>query len=56
MDDIAGIFRYYAGLADKEGGQVIESPYPDTTSLVVREPVGVCGQISPWNYPLLQAA
>lgn len=56
MDDIAGIFRYYAGLADKDGGEVIESPVPDTTSMVVREPVGVCGQISPWNYPLLQAS
>jgi len=56
MDDIAGIFRYFAGLADKDGGHVIESPIPDSTSTVVREPVGVCGQISPWNYPLLQAS
>ncbi len=56
MDDIAGIFRYYGGLADKDGGQIIDSPLPGTDSKVVREPVGVCGQISPWNYPLLQAA
>jgi betaine-aldehyde dehydrogenase len=56
MDDVAGIFRYYAGMADKDGGEVIASPNPDTTSRVVREPVGVCGQISPWNYPLLQAS
>ncbi|MFP4071856.1 MAG: betaine-aldehyde dehydrogenase [Desulfovibrionales bacterium] len=56
MDDIAGIFRYYAGLADKDAGEVIASPNPDTTSMIVREPVGVCGQISPWNYPLLQAS
>ncbi|GAB6904794.1 betaine aldehyde dehydrogenase, NAD-dependent [Desulfosarcina cetonica] len=56
MDDIAGIFRYFAGLADKDGGEVIASPHPETTSLLVREPVGVCGQISPWNYPLLQAS
>jgi betaine-aldehyde dehydrogenase len=56
MDDIAGIFRYFAGLADKDGGEVIASPNPDSTSTVVREPVGVCGQISPWNYPLLQAS
>ena len=56
MDDIAGIFRYYAGLADKDGGQIIDSPLAGTDSKVVREPVGVCGQISPWNYPLLQAA
>ncbi|NBF41668.1 MAG: betaine-aldehyde dehydrogenase [Spirochaetes bacterium] len=56
MADIAGIFRYYAGLADKDAGAVIASPIPNTTSRVVREPVGVCGQISPWNYPLLQAS
>ena len=56
MTDIAGIFRYYAGLADKDGGEVINSPIPNSESHVVREPVGVCGQISPWNYPLLQAA
>ncbi len=56
MQDIAGIFKYYGGLADKVGGEVIDSPLPDSTSLVVREPVGVCGQISPWNYPLLQAS
>jgi betaine-aldehyde dehydrogenase len=56
MDDIMGIFRYFAGLADKDGGEIIASPVPDTTSMVMREPVGVCGQISPWNYPLLQAS
>lgn len=56
MVDIAGIFRYYAGLGDKDGGEVISSPIPHSESRIVREPVGVCGQISPWNYPLLQAA
>ncbi|WP_209125140.1 betaine-aldehyde dehydrogenase [Alkalihalobacillus sp. BA299] len=56
MDEIAAVFQYYAGLADKDGGHVIDSPIPDTTSRIVREPVGVCGQITPWNYPLLQAS
>ncbi|MFG6150240.1 betaine-aldehyde dehydrogenase [Halobacillus sp. B23F22_1] len=56
MSDIAEVFRYYGGLADKDGGEVIEAPLPDSKSKVVREPVGVCGQITPWNYPLLQAS
>ncbi|WP_059105486.1 betaine-aldehyde dehydrogenase [Shouchella shacheensis] len=56
MNDIANVFFYFAGLADKDGGELIESPIPDSTSKVVREPIGVCGQITPWNYPLLQAA
>ncbi len=56
MVDIAGVFQYFAGLADKDAGEVIASPIPDSDSKVVHEPVGVCGQITPWNYPLLQAA
>jgi len=56
MADIATIFRYYAGLADKDRSEVVDSPVANSSSRIVREPVGVCGQISPWNYPLLQAA
>ncbi|ANU12077.1 betaine-aldehyde dehydrogenase [Planococcus antarcticus DSM 14505] len=56
MDDITGVFRYYAELADKNGGELVDSPVPNSTSKVVHEPVGVCGQITPWNYPLLQAS
>lgn len=55
VDDVAAVFRYYAGLADKQQGEVVATASPTTTrSVVVREPVGVCAQISPWNYPLLQ--
>ncbi|MDN3690348.1 aldehyde dehydrogenase family protein [Cyclobacterium jeungdonense] len=56
MDDIAGIFRYYGGLADKHAGEVIASPNPHSHSRLEKEPVGVVGMICPWNYPLLQAA
>src|SRR5699024_6458463 len=49
-------FRYYADVADKDGGEMIDSPIPNTVSRVVYEPVGVCTQITPWNYPLLQAS
>tara|TARA_R110001592_G_scaffold8105_2_gene44804 strand:- start:393506 stop:394984 length:1479 start_codon:yes stop_codon:yes gene_type:complete len=56
MEDIAGIFRYYGGLADKNEGDNIASPNPNSKSLLVKEPIGVVGMICPWNYPLLQAA
>ena len=56
MADVASVLRYFAGLADKDDGHVVASPVPDSRSIVVRESVGVCGQISPWNYPLLQAS
>ncbi|MCG3412848.1 betaine-aldehyde dehydrogenase [Staphylococcus massiliensis] len=56
MEDISNVFMYFAGLADKDGGEVIDSPIPNTQSKVVKEPVGVVTQITPWNYPLLQAS
>ena len=53
--DAAGCFRYYAGLATKPHGQTFDVPAPSQT-FTVREPIGVCGQIVPWNYPLLMAS
>ncbi len=52
--DAANCFRYYAGLATKPHGQTFDVPAPSQT-FTVREPIGVCGQIIPWNYPLLMA-
>jgi len=53
--DAATCFEYYGGLATKVLGTV--NPVPDKAlSLSLREPVGVAGQIIPWNYPLLMAA
>ena len=54
-------FRYYAGWADKIEGETIQvaPPYaPGSRYLnyTVRDPVGVVGQIIPWNFPLLMAA
>ncbi|MBL9168674.1 MAG: aldehyde dehydrogenase family protein [Verrucomicrobiales bacterium] len=54
--DAVACFRYYAGLVTKPLGQTYEVPDPNITSMVVREPIGVCAQIIPWNYPLLMAA
>jgi betaine-aldehyde dehydrogenase len=53
--DTATCFEYYGGLATKITGSV--NPVPDNAlSLSLKEPVGVAGQIIPWNYPLLMAA
>ncbi|MEI9894102.1 MAG: aldehyde dehydrogenase family protein [Chthoniobacter sp.] len=54
--DAAACFRYYAGLITKPLGQTYEVSDPAIQAMVVREPIGVCGQIIPWNYPLLMAA
>jgi betaine-aldehyde dehydrogenase len=53
--DAAHCFEYYGGLASKIHGETLEVP-DNALSIVVREPVGVVGQIIPWNYPLLMAA
>jgi len=53
--DAVGCLRYYAGLATKPQGQTYEVGDPNILSETVREPIGVCGQIIPWNYPLLMA-
>ncbi|KAF4981443.1 hypothetical protein FZEAL_2755 [Fusarium zealandicum] len=55
MVEVAETLRYYSGFADKVFGQVIETT-PDKFAYTLREPVGVCGQIIPWNYPLAMAA
>jgi betaine-aldehyde dehydrogenase len=58
MFDIQGsidCFRYYAGWADKIEGEVLPIPGP-YLNYTRREPIGVCGQIIPWNYPLQMAA
>ncbi len=55
VTDVATCFEYYGGLATKVSGST--NPVPDDAlSLSLKEPVGVAGQIIPWNYPLLMAA
>jgi betaine-aldehyde dehydrogenase len=55
IQDVATCFEYYGGLATKIHGDVL--PVPDNAmSLALREPIGVAGQIIPWNYPLMMAA
>jgi betaine-aldehyde dehydrogenase len=54
VNDAANCFEYYGGLATKIHGETLSVP-DNALSMVVREPVGVVGQIIPWNYPLLMA-
>ena len=54
VDDVIKVFRYYAGLVDKETGRLVATPGKDAVAKIVYEPIGVCGLIGPWNYPLLQ--
>ncbi len=53
--EVAFMFEYYAGWATKISGD-IPPVGPGALSLVVKEPVGVCGLIVPWNYPMMMAA
>ncbi|MFJ7728466.1 aldehyde dehydrogenase family protein [Neobacillus sp. NPDC097160] len=54
VEDAVNQFRYYAGLATKPSGQVYDVP-DDIQAYVVRDAIGVAGQIVPWNYPLVMA-
>jgi (Z)-2-((N-methylformamido)methylene)-5-hydroxybutyrolactone dehydrogenase len=46
-------FYYYGGLADKIQGAVVPVDRPDHFTYVLKEPVGVCAFITPWNSPLM---
>ncbi len=47
--------RYYAGWPTKIEGETLPVSARDLFAYTVREPVGVCAQIVPWNFPLLMA-
>ncbi|KAK4123797.1 aldehyde dehydrogenase [Parathielavia appendiculata] len=55
VTEVVNVLKYYAGYADKNFGQVIDVG-PAKLAYTVKEPLGVCGQIIPWNYPLDMAA
>lgn len=59
QDDVASCFEYYADLAeklDKRQGQALQLPMEEFKGAIRREPLGVVGLITPWNYPMLMAA
>ena len=49
-------FRYFAGCIMAEEGSAKMLDENETLSLILREPIGVVGQIVPWNFPFLMAA
>jgi betaine-aldehyde dehydrogenase len=54
IDDVTSVFRYYSKLVGVQADRVIDVGDASIISRVVREPIGVCVLIAPWNYPLLQ--
>ena len=54
--DVVSVFRHYGRTAAEEAGRMVDTGTPDVVSRIVHEPIGVCGLITPWNYPLLQVS
>ncbi|KAF5127877.1 putative aldehyde dehydrogenase-like protein [Metarhizium anisopliae] len=55
LEEAIGTFRYYSGWADKISGQTIPTTH-QKFAYTIRQPIGVVGQIIPWNYPLSMAS
>ncbi|RAL08045.1 aldehyde dehydrogenase [Aspergillus homomorphus CBS 101889] len=55
LEESYQVFKYYGGAADKINGDTIETS-PAKLAYVLREPLGVCGQIISWNYPFMMLA
>lgn len=55
LGEVINTFRYYAGWADKIHGQTIGTTH-EKFAYTLRQPIGVVGQIIPWNFPLAMAA
>ncbi|WP_025164741.1 aldehyde dehydrogenase [Pseudomonas taeanensis] len=55
LPEVINTFRYYAECIDKIDG-VVTNTAPEALHMIQREPLGIIGAISPWNYPLLMAS
>ena len=55
IDIVANVFEYWGGAANKITGETIPIP-PPGIDLTLREPVGVCALITPWNFPAVIAS
>ncbi len=56
VDRAVAHFRHFAGWPERIRGDVLPVHQPGMLCYTRKEPVGVCGQIIPWNFPLLMAA
>jgi len=56
MEWVTTTFDYYAEMGRNSKGRVIPSGEPNQLNMVIKEPYGVVGCITPWNYPLLLLA
>ena len=57
VDDVISVFEHYARVgATHPSGRSVDTGREGIESRVVKEPIGVCSLITPWNYPLLQAS
>ncbi len=54
--DVVAVFRHFAALGRTLHTRTVDVGRPEIDSRVTYEPVGVCGLIGPWNYPLLQVS
>ena len=55
LGEVINCIRYYAGWSDKIHGETISTTI-QKFAYTLKQPIGVCGQIIPWNYPLAMAA
>ncbi len=52
---LADELRFFAGAARMLDGRAAGEYLADHTSMIRREPIGVCAQVTPWNYPMMMA-
>jgi acyl-CoA reductase-like NAD-dependent aldehyde dehydrogenase len=56
VNGTAAHFRHFAGWPERTFGEVVPVQQPEMLCYTRKEPVGVAGQIIPWNFPMLMAA
>jgi acyl-CoA reductase-like NAD-dependent aldehyde dehydrogenase len=56
VSQTVGWLRHFAGWAERIRGEVLPVRQPDMHCYTRKEPVGVCGQIIPWNFPMLMTS